>query len=56
MIFMIFMNFFPTNNFQFIISIVPSNSKVLQTSRGKGNARQQLSEFNFPRICLERKT
>ena len=26
-------------------------SKGLKTSTPKGNARQQLSEFNFPRLC-----
>ena len=57
MIFMFFLNFFiSTNNFQFVIYIVPSNLKVLKTSRHKENAGQQLSEFNFLRICKERKT
>ena len=39
MIFMFFLKFFSTNDFQFLIYIVPSNSKVLNTSRPKGNGR-----------------
>ena len=39
--------FFLDNNFQFLIDIVSSTAKVLKTLRLKGNARQQLSEFNF---------
>ena len=39
---------FLTNKFQILIYIVLSNSKALKTSRPvNGNARQQLSEFNF---------
>ena len=48
--------FFWTNNFQFLIYIVPSNSKVLKLSRPKEKASQQLSEFKVPRFCKERKT
>ena len=43
--------FFSTVNFQFPIYIIPSNSKVLKSSRPKGNARHQLSKFNFPHFC-----
>ena len=49
----VFLEFFSTNIFQFV---TPSNSKVMETSSDKRNARQQLSEFNFPRNCYERKT
>ena len=48
--------FFRQKNFQFVIHIVLSNSKVLKTSKPKRNARQQFSDFHFPRFCLERKT
>ena len=41
---------FPTNNFHFFTDIVPRNPKILKSSRLKGNPRQQLSEFNFPRL------
>ena len=56
MIFMFFLEVFLTNNFQFGIYIVSSNSMVVKTSRFKRNARQQLPEFSFSRFCLERKT
>ena len=55
MIFMFLLKFFSTNNTQFSIYIVPSNSKVLKISRLKEKARQQFSEFNFPRSCSEKK-
>ena len=42
-------NFLSTNNFQFLIYIVPNNSKILKTSIPKGNSRQHLSESKFPR-------
>ena len=43
--------FFSTNNFQFFVYIVPSDSKVLKTSNPKWKSCQQLSNFNVPRIC-----
>ena len=54
--FNVFLNFFSTKNFQFVVYIVQSNSKILKTSRPKGYARLQLSEFNFPHLCQEKKT
>ena len=45
-------NFFSTINFSFLLQMVSNNSKVWKASgTSNANARQQFSEFNFPRLC-----
>ena len=43
----LFLNFLSADNFQSFLYLVPSNSKVIKTSRPKENTRRQLSDFNF---------